>query len=51
MMGYTTRRWAIVDDEGEPVRFFDYEAEGSVKYPPDPPQLPLDHPDWDNPPF
>lgn len=44
-------KWAILDDEGEPVRFFDYEAKNTVKYPPNPPQLPLEHPDWDNPPF
>lgn len=31
MTGYTTRRWAIVDDEGEPIRFFDYPAEGAVE--------------------
>ena len=45
------KKWATLDDEGKPVRFFDYPADGAVKYPPDPPQLPLDHPDWDNPPF
>ena len=31
MTGYTTRRWAIVDDEGKPIRFFDYPAEGTVE--------------------
>ena len=44
-------KWALLDDEGDPVRFFDYNAEGTVKYPPDPPQLPLDADDWDNPLF
>jgi len=44
-------KWAILDDEGKPIRFFDYETKGAVKYPPDTPQLPRDHPDWDNPPF
>jgi len=44
-------KWAILDDLGEPVRYFTYPAEYAVKYPPDPPQLPKDHPDWDNPLF
>lgn len=45
------KNWAILDDEGEPVRYFDYPAEGAVKYPPYPAQLPLDDPEWDNPLF
>lgn len=24
-------RWVLLDEEGEPVRYFDYEAEGTVK--------------------
>ena len=43
--------YALLDEEGTPVRFFNYQAEGTVKWPPDPEGLPLDHPDWDNPPF
>ena len=49
--GNTGIHYALLDDEGAVVRFFDYPAEGSVKWPPDPEQLPPDHPDWDNPPF
>jgi len=45
------KRWALLDDDGEPIRFFDYEAEGAVKYPPDPPQLDKDDPEWFNIPF
>lgn len=26
-----TKRWAMLDDEGEVVRFFDYPAEGAVE--------------------
>lgn len=47
----TARNWALLDDEGEPVRFYNYEAEGTVQWPPGPAQLPADHPDWDNPLF
>ncbi len=43
--------WAILDDEGKPVRFFDYPAEGAQQYPAPPETLPKDHPDWDNPLF
>ena len=49
--GNTGLHYALLDEEGVPVRFFDYQAEGTVKWPLDPEQLPLDHPDWDNPPF
>lgn len=44
-------KYAILDDLGEPIRFFDYPAEGAVKYPPDPPQLAPDDPEWFNIPF
>lgn len=43
--------YALLDEEGTPVRFFDYQAEGTVKWPPDPAQLDPDDPEWDNPPF
>ncbi|QGH72214.1 MAG: hypothetical protein [Caudovirales sp. ctOwN3] len=41
--GNTGIHYALLDDEGEVVRFFDHPAEGTVKWPPDP--------EWDNPPF
>ena len=44
-------KWALLDDDGEVIRFFDFEAVGAVRWPPMPPDLPLDHPDWQNPPF
>ena len=45
------KRWALLDDEGLPVRWFDYPAQGSQSYPPPPKQLDDDDPEWDNPLF
>ena len=25
------RRWVLLDDDGEPIRYFDYEHEGAVE--------------------
>ena len=46
-----SKLWAWYDDERTPIRFFDYPAEGALPYPPQVPQLPKDHPDWDEPLF
>ena len=46
-----TFKWAFYDEEGDVVRFVSYPAEGSLPYPPPTPQLPKDHPDWDEPLF
>lgn len=44
-------KWAFYEDEGDVVRFVSYRAEGALPYPPQEPQLPKDHPDWDEPLF
>ena len=31
MVSAVKNRWVLLDEEGEPVRYFDYEAEGTVK--------------------
>lgn len=36
--------YVLLDDEGEPVRYFDHEATGTIKLP-DPPAYAVD---WDN---
>ena len=46
-----TRHWATLDFDGEPIRYFDYPAEGSVQWPPAPQTLSADDPEWDNPLF
>lgn len=43
--------YALLDYDGEPIRFFDYPAEGAVQYPPAPKSLDIDDPEWDNPLF
>lgn len=43
--------WAILDDEGQPIRFFDYPAEGAQQYPAPQKQLDPDDPEWFNIPF
>lgn len=45
------KQWALLDDEGEPVRFFSYQAVGTVKFPADPEQIPIDSEEWDKPLF
>ena len=44
-------KWALLDDEGEVVRLFDYPADGTIKWPPAPKQLDKDDPEWFNIPF
>lgn len=46
-----SKLWAWYDDDGNPIRFFDYQAEGASPYPEPPATLPKDHPDWDEPLF
>ena len=46
-----TFKYALYDEEGNVVRYFDYPAEGALPYPPQVPQLLKDHPDWDEPLF
>ena len=43
--------WALIDFNEEPIRFFDYPAEGAVLWPLGPKQLEPDDPDWDEPLF
>ena len=31
MVSAVKNRWVLLDEEGEPIRYFDYEAEGTVK--------------------
>jgi len=45
------KRWAMLDDEGVPIRWFDYPAQGAEMYPPMPKQLDENDPEWDNPLF
>lgn len=44
-------KWAILDETGEPIRYFDYPAEGAVQWPPAPKSLDKDDPEWYNIPF
>jgi hypothetical protein len=44
-------KWALLDDDGEVVRFVDYPSEGTVQWPPIPKQLDKDDPEWFNIPF
>ena len=44
-------KYALYDEEGNVVRYFDYHAEGALPYPPDHPCLALNDPEWDNPLF
>lgn len=44
-------KWAFYDEEGDVVRFVSYPAEGALPYPTQAPQLPKDHPDWNEPLF
>ena len=50
-MNTMTFKYALYDEEGNVVRYFDYPAEGALPYPPQATQLPKDHPDWDEPLF
>lgn len=43
--------WAWYDDEGVPVRFFDYPADGASPYPEPPAQLDKDDAEWHEPLF
>lgn len=46
-----SKLWAWYDDEGTPIRFFDYPAKDASPFPEPPETLPKDHPDWDEPLF
>ena len=43
--------WALYDDDGKVVRYFDYPAEGAMPFPPQHETLPVDDPEWHNPLF
>lgn len=45
------KRWAYYDEEGDVVRIIDHPAEGALPYPPPPPCLAPDDPEWFNIPF
>ena len=47
----THAKWALLDEDGEPIRFFKYQADGTVQWPPSPQTLDKDDPEWYNIPF
>ena len=47
----TLVKWVLLDEDGEPIRFFSYQAEGTVQWPPAVQSLDRDDPEWYNIPF
>jgi len=43
VMSTTSKRWVLLDEEGTPVRFFDYAHEGAVEV-----KEPVWKVDWNN---